>query len=87
VIAATPPDHRQIMSAKGVIPDEIDLFGWKSQQLLSLGGDEQLATTHKSFLENLGLRETDPEGVKPSKKVAFAFSKTILDSFFSFFHL
>jgi hypothetical protein len=32
------------------------------------------------------LREPNPTGAKPSRKAAFTFSKTILDSFFSFEH-
>jgi hypothetical protein len=87
VIAATPTNNREVVSAKSVMPQEVGFLLGKGEQRFALGRGEQLAARHISSLENLPLREPDPTSVRPFKKVAFAFSKTILDSLFSFLHL
>jgi hypothetical protein len=87
VIAATPTNNREVVSAKSVMPQEFGFLPGKGQQRFALGRGEQLAARHVPSLENLPLREPDPTSVRPFKKVAFTFSKTILDSLFSFLHL
>jgi hypothetical protein len=87
VIAATPTNNREVVSAKSVMLQELGFPPGKGQQRFALGRGEELAARHIFFLENLPLREADPTSVGASKNVAFTFSKTILDSFFSFLHL
>jgi hypothetical protein len=87
VIALTPTNNSEVVSAKRVMPQEFGFLPWKGQQRFALGRGEQLAARHIFFLENLPLREADPTNLRSSKKAAFTFSKTILDSFFSFLHL
>jgi hypothetical protein len=87
MVAAAAANHCEVVRVEGVVPEEVSFVGRKGQQFVALCRGEQLAARHVSSLENLPLREADPTNVRSYKKVAFTFSKTILDSFFSFLHL
>jgi hypothetical protein len=87
VVAVAAANHCEVLRVEGVVPEEVGFVARKGQQFVALGRGEQLAAGHEDILENRPLRETGPASGGPSKKVAFTFSKTVLDSFFSFLHL
>jgi hypothetical protein len=78
----------QKMSACQLTPAEPSEHHLREARGLANRNDRQLRSVHPDFSQgSFRRRERDLMGIKPFKKVAFAFSKTVLDPFFSFLHL
>jgi hypothetical protein len=90
ITLATKPAHRHLS------PADFDVaYGLARQLTLSDSAKEHFKYNRgfwdvifgkaaSEALEIVPLREPDPTSVRPFKRVAFTFSKTILDSLFSF---